>query len=63
MNVTTCETNTRRKKALESECDIYSHVTFPQINMELLICPSGRTLETKFNKLKALFFHRKVVKN
>jgi hypothetical protein len=36
-----------KKKALESEYDIYSHVTFPQINMELLICPSGKDLGGK----------------
>jgi len=43
MNIT-CEMNTRRQKALESECDIYSHTTFPQINMELLMCISGKDL-------------------
>jgi len=46
MNVTR-EMNTRRQKALESESDIYSHTTFPQINMELLICISGKDLGDK----------------
>jgi len=34
MNVTTCEMNTRTEKTLQSECDIYSHIMFPPINMK-----------------------------